>query len=332
MNDQAKRATVIIVGANGRFGRAALTAFHDAGWHIKAFARSRPAAGAPRMTGVEYIAGNAMNGAELAKACVGADVIVNALNPPYPAWKRMLPNLTANVLAAAKASGATVMIPGNVYNYGATMPAVLTEITPHHAATQKGKLRIAMERSYADAAQDGVQTIIVRGGDFIEQAQTGNWFDSHIANKTHQGIITYPGHRDAVHAWAYLPDMARAMVQLAERREELAPFDEFGFEGFNLTGNELIGKLEGVTGRTLKVKTIPWPLMKLLGLFAPTIREVMEMRYLWDVPHAMDGSKLRAALPGFEATPVDVALRDAIAVSPDKAMPRSQSASRPVAA
>ena len=89
-------------------------------------------------------------------------------------------------------------------------------------------------------------------------------------------------------------------------------FEEFGFAGFSLTGAELIKAMETSCGHSLKVHKMPWPMMRLLALFAPSIREVLEMRYLWDVPHSIDGSKLAITLPAFEATSLDRALADAL--------------------
>jgi len=313
--------TVIILGANGRFGRAARQAFHQAGWAVRTFTRSAPDASAP--SSFEAHRGDAFNAGALIKAAQGCDVIVNALNPPYQNWKRDLPRLTAAVIEAAKATGATVMLPGNVYNYGAGMPADLTEHTPHTPTTRKGRLREAMEETYAIAADDGVQTIILRGGDFIEQAKTGNWFDTYITAKAAQGKLTYPGPLDRVHAWAYLPDMARAMVGLAEKRTTLGPFTSIGFGGFNLTGAELIEKIEQAYGRPMKVSRMPWSIMRVLGTVMPSIREVMEMRYLWQVPHALDDAYLRELLPDYRSTPIEQALIEALGIETKPAQPQS---------
>ena len=301
---------ILIVGAKGRFGRAAVMAFVRAGWNVRAFARSWGTETA--MLGVTRLAGDAFGADCLADAAKGCDVIVNALNPPYPRWERDLPRMTASVLKAATITGATVMIPGNVYNYGAGMPPVLTERTPHAPTTRKGRLRVEMEQAYAHAANKGVQTIILRAGDFIERQKTGNWFDSYIADKIPNGRVMYPGPLDQVHSWAYLPDVARAMVGLAEKRRDCMPFDEFVFPGFGLTGQELIDTLERLSGRQLKVQGMPWKLILVLGLVMPMMREVAEMAYLWRMPHAIDGSKLAAALPAFHTTPLEIALADAL--------------------
>lgn len=300
---------VIILGAKGRFGRAAADAFLAAGWQVRSFARSRSATSAA----VEQIAGDAFDANALAAAVFGCDVIVNALNPPYPRWRQDLPRLTANVIAAAKASGATVMIPGNVYHYGALMPARLVEDTPAAPTTRKGRLRAEMEQAYADAGAAGVRTIILRAGDFIERQKTGNWFDGYIAANVADGQVMYPGPLDQLHAWAYLPDMARAMTVLADKRAGFAAFEEFGFPGYALTGRMLIDAMARSAGRQLKVKSLSWSLVRLLGLASPQMREVAEMSYLWRRPHAIDGAKLAAALPGFQGTPVEAGIAEVLA-------------------
>ncbi len=305
---------LVVLGAKGRFGRAAMDAFLASGWRVRAFARSWT--GVAQRAGVERVAGDAFDAGALTAAAEGCDVIVNALNPPYPQWKRDLPRLTASVIEAAKASGATVMIPGNVYNYGEGMPERLAENTPHAPSTRKGRLREEMEQAYARAGGDGVRAIVLRAGDFIERQKTGNWFDTYIAANAAKGRVVYPGPLGRVHAWAYLPDMARAMAGLAEKRADFTAFEQFGFPGYALTGRALIDAMMRVSGRPLKVKTMPWPMIRLLGLVAPQMREVAEMSYLWRTPHAIDGAKLAGVLPDFKATPLETAIADALGVVP----------------
>jgi nucleoside-diphosphate-sugar epimerase len=302
--------SVIILGAKGRFGRAAVKAFVDSGWRVTVFARSW--ADSATADHVKRVEGDAFDIPTLERACSGADVIVNAVNPPYAKWERDMPRLTKSVIAAAKASKATVMIPGNVYNYGKAMPDTLTENTPHAAKNGKGRLRTCMEEAYANAAHSGVRTIVLRGGDFIEGANTGNWFDDQIAVNIGKGRVMYPGPLDRVHAWAYLPDMARAMAELAVKRSEFSNFEEFGFQGYSLTGGALLDALGRVTGRELKVSHLNWTILACLGVVLRSLREVVEMKYLWQVSHALDGTKLTRVLPDFEPTPLDVALQQSL--------------------
>jgi len=304
--------TVVILGAKGRFGRAASEAFHASGWSVRTFARNWPAD--TNNNRFERYEGNAFDSDAVTRAADGCDVIVNALNPRYKDWKRELPKLTISVIAAAKSTGASVMIPGNIYNYGASIPPILTEDTPHRPTTRKGELRKTMEETYAASADDGVQTIILRAGDFIERAKTGNWFDTYMTHKADRGVLHYPGPLSLSHAWAYLPDAARAMAMLAEKRGELSDFSDFAYEGFNLTGVEFVQAVERVHGDRMTVKSIPWQIMQVLGWFTAPMREVVEMKYLWDVSHAIDGSRLRSFLTEFRPTSLDDAFRDALGV------------------
>jgi nucleoside-diphosphate-sugar epimerase len=321
------KSKVIILGAKGRFGRAAMHAFLDADWQVTAFARSWGNVDLPE--NVERQTGDAFNATDITCAAQGCDVIVNALNLPYQRWSRDLPRLTDAIIQAAKTTGATIMLPGNVYNYGEGMPMTLAEETAHRPTSRKGLLRVDMETSYRDAAKEGVQTIILRAGDFIEREKTGNWFDSQITGKINKGQVMYPGPLDRVHAWAYLPDLARAFVGVAKIRDALSKFEEFGFPGYTLTGRALVAALERASKRSLKVKSMPWPMIRVLGWVIPQMREVAEMAYLWDTPHGIDGAKLARALPDFQETPFDIAIAEAlgsVSANPDgkhKFMPRS---------
>ena len=56
--------------------------------------------------------------------------------------------------------------------------------------------------------------------------------------------------------------------------------------------------------------------MRVLALFSPLVREVLEMRYLWEVPHRVDGAPLAAVLPDLTPTPLDEALRHVLSQQP----------------
>ena len=302
---------VTVLGAKGRFGQEAIDAFLNAGWKVRGFARSWPEHAAP--SGVETLTGSALDANAVTRACQGSHVIVNALNPPYPAWKRDLPRFTRAVIAAAKATGARVIIPGNVYNYGAGMPETLLESTPHRPTARKGRLREEMEESYTRAADEGVRTLVLRSGDFYGPASVGNWLETYLTPKLSQAKVTYPGPHDRIRAWAYLPDMTRAMAALADCDEQLADFERVNFPGHNFTGAQLIAALEAISGCELSVSRFPWPLLRLMSPVWPLVRETLEMRYLWDTPHRVASERFDHLLPSFAHTPLETALARSVA-------------------
>ena len=164
----------------------------------------------------------------------------------------------------------------------------------------------------------GFTASVLRAGDFFG-AGTGNWFDQAIAKSLRAGKLVYPGPLDVPHAWAYLPDLARAFVRVAELPRVQA-FQTWHFEGDTLTGAQLLAALE-VAARELGVAPpqgfrhggLPWGVISAIGLVVPKWRELARMAYLWRVPHALDGRSL-AALSGTDqaVTPLAAALRESL--------------------
>lgn len=296
--------TVLILGASGRFGRNAVIAFRQAGWNVTEFDRKRD---------------------NLRDAARGADVIVNAWNPLYPDWAKQVAGLHAQVIEAAKAAKATVIVPGNVYVFGPDTPGPWGADTPHRATNPLGLIRIRMEAAYRAS---GVRTIILRAGDFLDTEASGNWFDQIMIKTLSRGRFTYPGNPDIAHAWAWLPDLTRAAVELAERREELPQFCDVTFPGYTLTGRDMAQALSRITGRPVALKPMNWLPLILARPFWPMGRCLLEMRYLWNTPHSLDGADLDRVLPEFRKTPLERALEQAIPaelrqgdIHPDKAVP-----------
>ncbi len=302
MESSLMAQTVLILGPTGRFGRNCAAAFETAGWRVRRFRR----------------------GDDLHRAAQGVDVIVNAWNPAYTDWAAQVPGLTKQVISAARLSGATVILPGNVYVFGQETPAPWGRGSPHAARNPLGRIRIEMEAAYREA---GVRTIVLRAGDYLDTCASGNWFDKIMTTKLGRGTFTYPGAPDIPHAWAYLPDVARAAVALAAQRSNLPSFVDVPFAGYTLSGSELCGALGDVTGRGLRLKRMSWVPIRAIAPFWPMGRCILEMRYLWDTPHWLDDAPFKALQPDFRATPLRTALASAIPapliqrqIDPDEAM------------
>lgn len=279
------KQSVLILGGSGRFGRHVTIAFAKAGWQVHQFNRA---------TG------------DLMQAAQGMDVIVAACNPDYHHWAKDVPPLHAKIRAAALASNATVILPGNVYVFGETTPAPWGETTPHKATNPLGRIRIDMEAAYK---REGVRTIILRAGDFLDTEKSGAWFDRILIKSLNKGVLTYPGRPDIPHAWAYLPDTTRAAVMLAEKRAALERFEVVPFGGYTLTAEKMGELIAKARGKPVTVKQMLWFPLKIAKPFMPLLSGLLEMRYLWNTPHQLDNGKLQRFLPDFVATPAQDAIR-----------------------
>jgi nucleoside-diphosphate-sugar epimerase len=314
MNSATNPPIALVLGANGRLGAAAVQAFAAAGWRVLAQARRAPAA---LPAGAVHLALDVAASAGLAAAAAGARVVVHGLNPPYTRWQTDALPLMRQGLAVAHRLGATFMLPGNVYNFGAQMPPLLDEHTPQRPTTRKGHIRLQMETELHAAAQRGQRCIVIRAGDFFG-AGTGSWMDLVIAKSLRGGKLVYPGPLDVAHAWAYLPDLARAFVAAAEC-DTLPAYADLPFAGHTVTGAQWLDAIEHaaaslgvVPARGFRRGKLPWGVLRLAGLVLPMWREVAEMSYLWHVPHALDGAALARAVHLPPATPLDSAVREAL--------------------
>ena len=312
------KSTVLILGARGRFGMAAARAFSESGWQV--LGQIRPGTSA-RLPGVQCLSIALTDSAALAQAARGASVVVHALNPPYPQWEKQVPLLMDAAIGVAKTLDASLMFPGNVYNYGASMPAVLDEETPQRPSTRKGAIRVAAEQRLVDS---GVRSVVIRAGDFFGSGR-GSWFDLALAKDIQKGKMTYPGAMDIATSWAYLPDLARSFVALADKSVQnpgsLPRHSSFCFAGHPLTGNDWAQLMQSAAlekgwladGESLKIGRMPWWLIKSLSFAVPMFRELSEMQYLWHTPYALCGDKLAATIGTQLVTPLPQALRSALA-------------------
>jgi nucleoside-diphosphate-sugar epimerase len=305
------KQTIVILGAAGRIGDAAAKAFLAAGWRVKGVARNAKAAAL--RPGVEVLEADAYDRQSLIRAVEGADVILNALNPKYTEWKTAVMPLAENVMAAAEASGALHLFPGNVYNFGHAIGLNTGEDAPQTASTAKARIRIEAEDLFRQRAEErGVRTVILRGGDFYGGVKPESWMDLFILKELKKDVFTWPGPADIPHAFAYLPDFAEAFVAVAEKRRPLAPFERFHFAGHTMTGNEMHMAAEEAAGRPLRFKKMGWTMIRLAGLVVPIAREVAVMSYLWRTPHSLDGTRLQRFAGKLRATKPAEALRAAI--------------------
>lgn len=276
------RKTVLILGSHGKIGSHSAQAFESAGWEVRRFRR-----------GVD----------SLKAAATGVDVIVNGFNPPgYRNWATSIPRYTTEIIEAAKASGATIIVPGNVYVFG-DCGGTWDANTPHRATTRKGRIRIDMETAYRQAADEGVQTIVLRAGDFLDPNRDGTLMGQAILREIAKGRIASLGDPSARHAYAYVPDWARAAVMLAEMRNTLSTFEDIPFPGTTFTMEELASVIAEASQRKIEIVRFGWWMMYLASPFWRLAFELLEMRYLYGLDHELSSQRFDALLPEFQATP-----------------------------
>ena len=332
--------TALVIGATGGIGGEVATSLLGRGWAVRGLNRD-PAAAAKRTAdrpGVAWVAGDAMNPDDVLRAAEGASVIVHAANPPgYRNWKGLALPMLDSTIAAAEATGARIVFPGTVYNFGPDAFPLLAETAPQNPTTRKGKIRVEMEQRLATATARGVRTLVVRAGDYFGPRPGNSWFSDGMIRKgrTLRSVMN-PARAGVGHAWAYMPDVAETMVRLLEREEALDDFAVFHFGGHWLEDNrEMAAAALRVAGQPEhRVRPFPWWAMMAIAPFVTFAYETLEMRYLWREPVRLDNRKLVALLGAEPHTPLDDAVRaalegaSALGQAEDRAVPAAALAPR----
>lgn len=307
--------SALVLGATGGIGGETAAALLRRGWSVTAMVRDPVAArarSAAALGDVTWVAGDATRADDVRWATEGARVVVHAVNPPgYRNWGDLVLPMIDNSIAAARSVGARLVLPGTVYNYGYDAFPDLTEDAPQHPVTDKGRIRVELERRLEAASREGTPALIVRFGDFFGPVPGNSWFSQGLVTPGKRlGAITYPGKRGIGHAWAYLPDAGEAIARLLDRTDELDPFARFHFAGtWDADGTAMIRAVAEAVGRPdTKVKGLPWPLLGLAGLIRETPRELYAMRYLWNTPVRLDNGRLVAFLGEEPHTPLGEAV------------------------
>ncbi len=310
----------LVLGAGG-VGRSTTTELVTLGHTVTLASRSGRVTERPwqdtHRDSVEVVAVDAGDTRAVTELARGAASIVNAVNPPsYLTWDTDWPPVAAATLAAAEASGAGLVIIGNLYGYG-RVEAPMREDDPMRPAGHKGELRADMWTEALARHEAGrLRVTELRSSDYFGPGTTARTsylndvvIDALLAGRT---PLVPAGRADAAHSWTYVPDVGRLAARVATGDEgwghawhvptsPARTFDEAAAD---------IARLAGVKPR--RVRVLPRPLGTAAGLVVPFMRELRETRHQFERPFVLD-SELTQRTFGLEPTPWDDALTATIA-------------------
>ncbi len=164
------RSDLQVVFGTGQVGLVLANQLASSGNPVRSVSRHRPSALAE---GVDWCAADASDPKAATEAARGASVIYQCLGAPYTQWPKQFPPLQRAVLSAAEHTDALLVSLENLYAYGPTGDAPMTEDLPLNATTSKGRVRAAMTAELLAAAERGqVRIAIGRASDFFGAGAT----------------------------------------------------------------------------------------------------------------------------------------------------------------
>jgi nucleoside-diphosphate-sugar epimerase len=304
--------TIALVGATGAMGKTVAAALRDQGRPYRVIGRSQSSLkntfGDDPLA--ELVTWNPDEEQSIRNALKGANSIVYMVGVPYTDF-HLHPILMRRVLDAAVAENVDrLLLIGTLYVFGLPQTERITEDHPREPHTFKGRKRKEQEDLVLAAHAGGkIKTTILRLPDFygpgVERSMLTDLFVAVKQNRKAKMI----GPVDRPHEFVFVPDAGPVVAKLLDTPEAFGRAWNLGGAGAT-TQLELMRMAFGGPPRYMAAgKTM----LRLIGLFDPFLKELVEMHYLMTDPLIVDDSALGQLLGGIKRTPYNEGVRQSLA-------------------
>src|SRR6185369_1347720 len=123
----------------GAIGRAIAVELAGRGESVRMVNRSGKMDEIP--AGVEVVASDLYDQAQVREATRGAHVVYQSAQPEYTKWPEKFPALQKSIIDGLSGGDAKLVLVENLYMYGETNGTPMTEDMPYNAHTRKGQTR-----------------------------------------------------------------------------------------------------------------------------------------------------------------------------------------------
>lgn len=293
---------VAIFGAGGAIGRTVLPLLLARGHAVRLVGRGAAKLASVRSDGVEIVAADLADPAAARRAADGVDAILYSVGLDYH-LSAFYPPLIRTAIDAAQAAGVRrFLLVSTVYPYGRAQTPTVAETHPREPHTVRGHNRKA-QADIVLAAHDPARmnTAVLVLPDFY-----GPTADKSVAREILESAVTGKtaaviGPLDVPHEYVYVPDAARAIVELFDRPAAFGRTYHLGGAG-TITSRQFIAAAERSAGARVKFLAVNQTILRLAGTFSPLMRGLADMYYLFTDPIVLDDSALRALLPDLRKT------------------------------
>jgi len=291
----------VVLGA-GAVGASIARQLTTAGESVRVVTRAGRDLG---ISGATYARADVTDPHAVASVTAGAASVYFAAQPAYTNWPAGFPPIVEGVLGGLRGTGIRLAVVDNLYAYGPTHGAPLREDLPLAATNRKGAARTwVAERFLAAHAAGDVAVTIARASDFfgpeaVDSIVGERFFGQILARKSVQVL----GDLDLPYSLTYVPDFARALIELA--RQDAAFGEAWHVPTAPAVSMRRFAELVGAAAGTgmPRISRVPNVILRLVGVFQPQAREMVEMLYEFEEPHVLDSSKIERVF-GLVATPL----------------------------
>jgi nucleoside-diphosphate-sugar epimerase len=304
----------VLLGATGAIGESVAAELRKRGESYRAIGRDR--ASLERTFGSDPLAEIAVwnpdDASSVRAALRGADAIVYLVGVPYNHFE-LHPVLMRQTLDAAIAEGVgQMLLVGTVYPYGRAQQTPAREDHPREPHTFKGKMRKQQEDLLLEADAAGkIRGTVLRLPDFYGPLVKNSFLDGVFNAAAKGGTANLIAPIDRPHQFVYVPDVGPVVLVLLRHPEAHGRWWHLAGDG-TASMQEIVAMVGQLAGKPIKTRAAGLGMLRVIGLFQPIMRELVEMNYLLTDPFIMDDSALRALLGNVKTTPLEEGLRQSL--------------------
>lgn len=253
---------------------------------------------------------------ELREAIAGSEIVYITIGFPYSVkvWRELWPPLMERTIKACMETGAKLVFFDNIYMYDAKYLGKLTEETPINPPSKKGEVRATIAGMLLEAMRAGrLEALIARSADFYGPsiASTSVLTETAFKPLSQGKRAQWLGRIDKLHNFTYTPDAGKATALLGNTPGAYGQVWHLP-TAKAITGKEWIEKIASRFGEKPKYLVASKWMTQLMGLFMPTMKEMVEMLYQYDRDYVFDSEKFERAFDS-RPTPVEQGIDEIMA-------------------
>ncbi|MDH3306425.1 MAG: NAD-dependent epimerase/dehydratase family protein [Acidimicrobiia bacterium] len=310
----------VVLGGSGGVGHAVATRHTQQVETVRAVNRSGVIDSMP--AGVDVVAADAMDRGSITRACEGASVIYHCVHPKDD--YSQFPTMTANIIHAAEALEAKLVMAASVYPYGKA-DGPMTETLPHKPEAPSGTYHARAAELLMEAHDGGrIRATIGRASNYFGAHACRLWpgidFRAAVEDRKMQII----GKTAPLHTYTYVYDFANGLIALGRHERALGEIWHLP-SAETVTTRQFLDMIYAETGTTPNVQVGPKPIIRVMSLFNAGMKPALEVFHQFDRPFVVDHGKYARTFgatptPHAEATAATVAwVRQELATDAERA-------------
>jgi nucleoside-diphosphate-sugar epimerase len=206
----------------------------------------------------------------------------------------------------------SILLIGTVYPYGLAQTNPVREDHPRNPHTFKGCMRKEQEDLLLEADAAGkIHGAVLRLPDFYGPGVDKSFLHSIFVAAASGGRAQVIGLLDKPHEYVFVPDVGPVVARLVDNPAAYGRVWHLAGPS-TITTREVVNRAFALTGHKPKMIVAGKTTLRLMGLFNPLMREMVEMNYLQTDPLVLDDSALRGLLGEIRKTTYEEGIRQCV--------------------